>query len=500
MSLQLNFNTHADNLKSAYESVLKPVDPKNSTNWAMFGYDKGTNDLKVLGQGSGGLEELEEEFMDGKIQYAFVRTTHPKSQINKFILIAWCGDGVPESKKGLFNSHFADVSQFIKGYHIQISARCEADVAPAQIMKKINDLSGSTYSAHMESYKPETILPRQSAYKKTEISDITAMRRNPTMPESAPKRSLKTTTEPSSHSSSIESTPSNKIELPSSFSNFSSSTETKSSDPEVNKAHQGEKEIEPGLQEEHERQDHAAEESAESDNTAEEYEQQLQQREREEREATERQLAQQREEEEARQRREQEVLEEERRLQEEVKKSSLQDQAAAETLDEHSSITRGDSAIVLFSFESCTEDEMPLLEGEIIHNVKDLGGGWWRGESADGIRSGLFPGNHIETIHNPEEYDLTVPFQPYGVMYAEATHDIHEPMSANGHPTVDEVLSALPTALALYDFNAGDSNEISFSEGDILKDIDQCTKDWWSGQAQNGIIGLFPSNYVELHQ
>lgn len=89
MSLQVNFTTHGHDLKATYESILRPADPKTSNNWAMFGYDKGTNDLKVLGQGDGGLEELEDEFMDGKIQYAFARIIDPNTELNKFILIAW---------------------------------------------------------------------------------------------------------------------------------------------------------------------------------------------------------------------------------------------------------------------------------------------------------------------------------------------------------------------------------------------------------------------------
>ncbi|KAF9992238.1 hypothetical protein BGZ80_002601, partial [Entomortierella chlamydospora] len=112
--------------------------------------------------------------------------------------------------------------------------------------------------------------------------------------------------------------------------------------------------------------------SAEIDNTAEEYEQQLQQRKSEEMEAIEGQLAQHREEEETRQRREQEVLKE-------AKDFSLQDQvrvAVTEALNEHSSVTPGVSTVALFLFENCTEDEVLLLEGEIIHNVRDLGGGW----------------------------------------------------------------------------------------------------------------------------
>ena len=70
---------------------------------------------------------------------------------------------------------------------MQINARCEADVTPAQIMKRLNEASGSKYSVHNETHQPERITPLQSAYKKTEIPDIAALQRNPTKPEPAPK-------------------------------------------------------------------------------------------------------------------------------------------------------------------------------------------------------------------------------------------------------------------------------------------------------------------------
>jgi hypothetical protein len=73
------------------------------------------NELKLISTGSGGLDELEEEFSDGKAMWAFVRVKDPGSGITKFVLINWLGEGVPESKKGLFPSHSAAVAKFLKG-------------------------------------------------------------------------------------------------------------------------------------------------------------------------------------------------------------------------------------------------------------------------------------------------------------------------------------------------------------------------------------------------
>jgi hypothetical protein len=60
MSLQVNLASKE--ISDAYQNVVagKGID------WAVFTYDKGSNDLKVQSTGNGGLEELEEEFSDGR--------------------------------------------------------------------------------------------------------------------------------------------------------------------------------------------------------------------------------------------------------------------------------------------------------------------------------------------------------------------------------------------------------------------------------------------------
>lgn len=60
MSLQLNLS--GEGILKAYQDVLNA----NGIDWAVFTYDRGTNDLKLQGTGDGGLEELEEEFSDGR--------------------------------------------------------------------------------------------------------------------------------------------------------------------------------------------------------------------------------------------------------------------------------------------------------------------------------------------------------------------------------------------------------------------------------------------------
>jgi len=61
MSLHVNLSSREIN--DAYQNVVNA----NGIDWAIFTYEKGTNDLKVQATGDGGLEELEEEFSDGRL-------------------------------------------------------------------------------------------------------------------------------------------------------------------------------------------------------------------------------------------------------------------------------------------------------------------------------------------------------------------------------------------------------------------------------------------------
>jgi hypothetical protein len=61
-TMSLALNLRSPELTTAYRSIL---DGDPNVNWALFTY-QGANDLKVQGSGAGGLEELEEEFSDGR--------------------------------------------------------------------------------------------------------------------------------------------------------------------------------------------------------------------------------------------------------------------------------------------------------------------------------------------------------------------------------------------------------------------------------------------------
>ncbi|KAL8760869.1 MAG: hypothetical protein Q9184_002957 [Pyrenodesmia sp. 2 TL-2023] len=160
----LNTSTNGPSISKSYQSIVNGPAAAASTSsthgqWAVFSVsaplanafqpDAGGKEsvLKVQSTGDGDLTDLVDEFSDGRIQFAFVRVNDPNTTLPKFVLIAWCGEGVPERTKGYFTSHLATVSKILYGYHVQVTARSDRDLIPESIVQKVSDASGSKYSS-----------------------------------------------------------------------------------------------------------------------------------------------------------------------------------------------------------------------------------------------------------------------------------------------------------------------------------------------------------------
>ncbi|KAJ3120548.1 hypothetical protein HK098_004522 [Nowakowskiella sp. JEL0407] len=143
MAQAISFNAYASELNASKEKILSERDP---TDWALYTYSG--NELKVAETGTGGLEELVDEFDENKILYAFAKVKEPISNLYKYVLITWCGEGVIDSRKAYYNYHVNDITRFFRGYHVQIQARTSTDIDPDTIMKRVKDAAGAKYAIH----------------------------------------------------------------------------------------------------------------------------------------------------------------------------------------------------------------------------------------------------------------------------------------------------------------------------------------------------------------
>jgi len=61
------------------------------------------------------------------------------------------------------------------------------------------------------------------------------------------------------------------------------------------------------------------------------------------------------------------------------------------------------SAIVEFDYAANETDELHLVKGAIITNIKVQHGGWWYGTIASSGRSGMFPDNFVKLLDQHHE-------------------------------------------------------------------------------------------------
>ncbi|KAJ2110348.1 actin binding protein [Coemansia sp. RSA 922] len=147
MSSNLDLSAHANEIESTHQRI---VGNDRSISWAVYGFDRGGNALNVQAQGGGGLEDLADEFDDGKVQFGFVRVEDPNTRLPKFVFISWCGQGVPVFRKGLVSSQVGEVQQVLSGSHVTVIAHCADDIQASEIMDKVERSSGAQYSYHTQ--------------------------------------------------------------------------------------------------------------------------------------------------------------------------------------------------------------------------------------------------------------------------------------------------------------------------------------------------------------
>ncbi|PVI03704.1 hypothetical protein DM02DRAFT_612003 [Periconia macrospinosa] len=185
----LNTSSNGPSITRSYQNVINSPPPSgpqaNSPTygqWAVFTVaaplvsafqqDGGKESvLKVQSTGEGELVDLLDEFSDGRIQFGFVKVKDPNTSLPKCVLIAWCGEGVPERTKGYFGSHLGVVSKLLHGYHVQVTARSEADLTPERIIQKVSDASGAKYSGgpNIPSAGPPPVAAKKPVFTPTQV-------------------------------------------------------------------------------------------------------------------------------------------------------------------------------------------------------------------------------------------------------------------------------------------------------------------------------------------
>ncbi|KAJ4557809.1 actin binding protein [Exophiala dermatitidis] len=161
--------------------------------------------------------------------------------------------------------------------------------------------------------------------------------------------------------------------------------------------------------------------------------------------------------------------------------ASTMGQEAVEAAPPAVAAAGGERARAEYDYEAAEDNEVSLREGEIVTNIQRVDPDWWVVTNESGL-SGLVPSNYLSVLED-DAGDATAP--------AAASH------AAEPGPSAPEPTKGV-TATALYDYEAGEDNELSFPENAIITNVTFPDEDWWHGEYQ-GQAGLFPANYTKLN-
>lgn len=121
-------------LLTAKEDILNP---RASTNWALFTYEGVSNNLKLTDSGAGGLTELVGKFHNSRPVYGLCRVGLTETGQPQIVMVCWVGDGVDEHRRTECLSHVPAIKNFFKEAQVFITASQQDEVTEEQILAAV---------------------------------------------------------------------------------------------------------------------------------------------------------------------------------------------------------------------------------------------------------------------------------------------------------------------------------------------------------------------------
>ncbi|KAF7212991.1 transcript variant X3 [Nothobranchius furzeri] len=125
----------------------------------------------------------------------------------------------------------------------------------------------------------------------------------------------------------------------------------------------------------------------------------------------------------------------------------------------------------LYDFDPENPGELRLREGDFVTDVEQLDNQWYQG-TCDGS-TGYFPVNYAKVLSNSPKSLPKKKTKP-------------KPATISG-----------PRCVAIFNFDGEHSDELSFSEGEMIQLKELVGEDWARGQIGTS-IGIFPLNFVDI--
>jgi hypothetical protein len=100
----------------------------------------------LVGKGSGGLQELQDQLKDDMVGYALVRMVEriDESETIKFVYIRFVGDNIPRMLRARLGTHTGEITKLFSPYHVSIDASQVSELSEEVVVKTIKNAAGTS--------------------------------------------------------------------------------------------------------------------------------------------------------------------------------------------------------------------------------------------------------------------------------------------------------------------------------------------------------------------
>jgi hypothetical protein len=167
----------------------------------------------------------------------------------------------------------------------------------------------------------------------------------------------------------------------------------------------------------------------------------------------------------------------------------------------------------LYEYTANDTDELTITKGDALVDITPFGNeGWVTATVLQTGATGSIPATYVGPADgSPSALSQAAPvglgkvsIEAINATFAEAIAMVTTPTSSPTHPkgpstAVDGAITAQEVWVALYDYSAKDTDEVSFTQGDLLVDVVPGSDGWMSGVVvRSSATGLFPASYIVL--
>ncbi|XP_040571864.1 drebrin-like protein [Lepeophtheirus salmonis] len=475
----VNLNENGAEMQKAWKEVLE----NGETDWALYGYKDNSNVLKLIGTGTEGVEEMKEDLNANEIMYAFIRVSLKTDPVPRYAFINWQGEGAPGTRKGTCATHIRDIQGYFTGFHSSIDARDDDDIDREEIFQQIAAKTKMDFNVTSSAqFRPE---PVGSSHKR-----IIPSRELPNLSQ----RESFWQKEEKEERKRIEEEKQRKISMNAELDCARRNREQEESKKRELLLKEREKQIEEIKK--------AEVEANRVSRDADEQRRWVKQLEEDQKEAMERSQRG-------------EAMKNERTKEAASLISSKASQARA-IFEQYSSSGQ-------MNYKKNSEQSVNQLKNGTVKEVhKSLISNEVRASAkAPSGESDLINVESKNSVNDKTESDepvKTVPLTSVSEKLVSAMPDVTANTGppdiiadvSSPNPDVTDAASKLEKgdeeaknqygvcAVALYDYQAADTTEITFDPNQVITHIEKIDPGWWQGVGPDGKFGLFPANYVEL--